>query len=200
MLLDLVRFYREAPLDAAGLGATSLDDYLDSANYSTAFRDDHLFPMAAAICRRRRLTSAGIRGRLHPLLRNPRASQAVQPPVWRTVEGGSRSYVQRLATAISNIVPGLSIKSIARQHGGIVAMGEDGGAVVSTTSSLQRMPTRRSACLPIRAPMSGGCLARSATQQRCLPSLRHSPDAAPAQGVVELELPVASSVPASNWR
>jgi predicted NAD/FAD-binding protein len=47
-------------------------------------------------------------------------------PIWRTVEGGSRSYVQRLASAIPDIVSGHSIKSIARQHDGNVVTGEDG--------------------------------------------------------------------------
>jgi uncharacterized protein len=125
--LDLVRFYREAPLDAARLGATSLGDYLDSAGYGTAFRDDHLFPMAAAIWS----TPAADIGQYpaaafirfcetHGLLR------LFGRPIWRTVEGGSRSYVQRLAGAIPEIISGHSIKSIARQHDGIVATGEDG--------------------------------------------------------------------------
>jgi predicted NAD/FAD-binding protein len=127
MLLDLVRFYREAPLDAARLGATSLGDYLDSAGYGSAFRDDHLFPMAAAVWS----TPAADIGQYpaaafirfcetHGLLK------LFGRPIWRTVEGGSRSYVQRLARAIPEIVSGHSIKSIARHHDGVVAMGKDG--------------------------------------------------------------------------
>jgi uncharacterized protein len=127
MLLDLVRFYREAPIDAARLGAISLGDYLDAAGYGVAFRDDHLFPMAAAIWS----TPAADVGQYpaaafirfcetHGLLR------LFGRPIWRTVNGGSRSYVQRLAGALPEIVSGHSIKSIARQHDGILAIGKDG--------------------------------------------------------------------------
>jgi hypothetical protein len=127
MLGDLVRFYREAPGDTARLGETSLGDYLDAADYGTAFRDDHLFPMAAAIWS----TPAADIGQYpaaafirfcetHGLLR------LFGRPIWRTVEGGSRSYVQRLAAAIPDIVTGHAIKSIARRHDGVMVSGEDG--------------------------------------------------------------------------
>jgi predicted NAD/FAD-binding protein len=49
MLRDLARFYREAPHDAQQAGDQALDDYLDLRGYGRAFRDDHLYPMAAAI-------------------------------------------------------------------------------------------------------------------------------------------------------
>jgi predicted NAD/FAD-binding protein len=127
MLLDLVRFYREAPLDVARLGTISLEDYLNSAGYGAAFRDDHLFPMAAAIWSTPAAdvgaypAAAFIRFcETHGLLK------LSGRPIWRTVEGGSRCYVQRLAGAIPDIVSGHPIKSIARQHGGIVATGGDG--------------------------------------------------------------------------
>ncbi|RYE66181.1 MAG: FAD-dependent oxidoreductase, partial [Rhizobiaceae bacterium] len=49
MMRDLVRFYRNAPRDLSTMGGLSLDDYLDRHHYGRAFRDDHLYPMAAAI-------------------------------------------------------------------------------------------------------------------------------------------------------
>ena len=48
MLRDLLRFYREAPR-AAGDWRPSLGAFLEQDGYGAAFRDDHLFPMAAAI-------------------------------------------------------------------------------------------------------------------------------------------------------
>jgi len=115
MLRDLVRFYREAPLDAAQLGAISLGDYLDAAGYGAAFRNDHLFPMAAAIWS----TPAADIGQYpaaafirfcetHGLLK------LTGRPVWRTVEGGSHSYVQRLVEAIPDVVCGCPIRAVAR--------------------------------------------------------------------------------------
>jgi predicted NAD/FAD-binding protein len=49
IMRDLLRFYRTAPRDLAIMGDMSLDDYLNRNFYRRAFRDDHLYPMAAAI-------------------------------------------------------------------------------------------------------------------------------------------------------
>ena len=101
MLRDLVRFYREAPRDVASLGELALDDYLAQRGYSAAFRDDHLYPMAAAIWS----TPAAEIGR-YPVAafvrfcENHHLLTLGQRPPWRTVTGGSRQYVQRLTTAI----------------------------------------------------------------------------------------------------
>ena len=50
MLGDIARFYREAPalLNTEGDGPT-LGEYLEHGSYSTAFRDDHIVPMASAL-------------------------------------------------------------------------------------------------------------------------------------------------------
>lgn len=49
MLADLLRFYRDAPGDLPEMGNMSIDEYLTRHRYGSAFRDDHLYPMAAAI-------------------------------------------------------------------------------------------------------------------------------------------------------
>ena len=51
MSRDILRFYRQAPLDVQGREAESvtLGDYLTSNGYSRAFIDLHLIPMGAAI-------------------------------------------------------------------------------------------------------------------------------------------------------
>ncbi len=97
MLRDLVRFYREAPRDAAEMGLMPLDDYLALRGYGRAFREDHLYPMAAAIWSTpaaqvgRYPTEAFVR-----FCENHRLLQVHDRPVWRTVAGGSRNYVRRL--------------------------------------------------------------------------------------------------------
>ncbi|MDP9877550.1 putative NAD/FAD-binding protein [Variovorax boronicumulans] len=98
MLRDLLRFYREAPRDAQAAGDQALDDYLDAHRYGRAFRDDHLYPMAAAIWS----TPAAQVGR-YPVAafvrfcENHGLLQISGRPVWRTVVGGSREYVRRLS-------------------------------------------------------------------------------------------------------
>lgn len=127
MLRDLVRFYREAPLDGARLGAISLGDYLDAAGYGAAFRNDHLYPMAAAIWSTPTAdigsypAAAFIRFcETHGLLKFSGR------PIWRTVEGGSRSYVNLLASAIPEVVSGYPVKAISRVANGVEIAGQDG--------------------------------------------------------------------------
>jgi predicted NAD/FAD-binding protein len=98
MLRDIRRFYREATLfheDESTV--TSLGAYLDRNHYGQPFQMDHLLPMAAAIWS----TPAGqIRdypaAALIRFCENHGLLRVGGRPVWRTVEGGSRSYVTRL--------------------------------------------------------------------------------------------------------
>ncbi|HSC63862.1 MAG TPA: FAD-dependent oxidoreductase [Caldimonas sp.] len=105
MLRDLVRFYRSAPRDAARAGLMPLDDYLDANGYGRAFREDHLYPMAAAIWSTpaaqigRYPTEAFVR-----FCENHHLLQLSDRPAWRTVSGGSREYVRRLAAALGDRV------------------------------------------------------------------------------------------------
>jgi predicted NAD/FAD-binding protein len=102
MLRELLRFYREAPRDAPAAGDQALDDYLDAHGYGRAFRDDHLYPMAAAIWS----APAAQVGR-YPVAafvrfcENHGLLQISDRPAWRTVTGGSREYVRRLSRRLA---------------------------------------------------------------------------------------------------
>jgi predicted NAD/FAD-binding protein len=99
MLRDLLRFYREAPRDIAALddAALSLRAYLDARGYGSAFVEDHLLPMAAAIwstpC-----SSVGDQpaASFVRFCANHGLLQVRDRPKWRTVAGGSRRYVEKL--------------------------------------------------------------------------------------------------------
>ncbi len=103
MLADVMRFYRNARRDISLLGLSSLDDYLRANNYGDAFREDHLYPMAAAIWSTptdrigEYPAAAMIR-----FCENHGLLQIRDRPVWRTIDGGSRVYIERLASEISN--------------------------------------------------------------------------------------------------
>ncbi|WP_298923188.1 NAD(P)/FAD-dependent oxidoreductase [uncultured Ramlibacter sp.] len=105
MLRDLVRFYRNAPGEAAQAGLLPLDEYLDRRGYGRAFREDHLYPMAAAIWSTpaaqvgRYPTEAFVR-----FCENHHLLQLSGRPAWRTVQGGSRRYVQRMLEALQGQV------------------------------------------------------------------------------------------------
>ena len=128
MLRDLHRFYRNAARDVAALGRISLDEYLSSEGYGAAFRDDHLYPMAAAIWS----TPAAEIGNYpaasfirfcdnHGLLK------VTGRPIWRTVDGGSRVYVKRLTEHFAaHIAVGCGVRSVRRVAGAVDVTDERG--------------------------------------------------------------------------
>lgn len=103
MLRDLVRFYRQAPGHAAALEAEdlSLGEYLDRFGYGDAFQHDHILPQAAAIWS---ASTEDIRDYpLQALIRffeNHGLLKILGRPTWRTVEGGSRAYVEKLTSQL----------------------------------------------------------------------------------------------------
>ncbi len=122
MLRDLYRFYRDASGDIARLGPqATLGDYLKVGGYGVAFRDDHLLPMAAAIW------SAPAKAMLdYPAAAfirfndNHGLLKLTNRPVWRTVRGGSRAYVNKLtASYAGHIRLNENIVSIRRNPDGV---------------------------------------------------------------------------------
>jgi len=99
MLADVLRFYREAPslLIERKHADETLGSYLRLSGYSEGFINDHLLPMGAAIWS---TTSEEMREYpLHAFIsffeRHGLLSLSDRPR-WRTVAGGSRTYVRRL--------------------------------------------------------------------------------------------------------
>ena len=130
MLRDLVRFYRQAPLDAEHIGLMPLDDYLSERGYGRAFREDHLYPMAAAIWS---APAAQIgrypAGAFVRFCENHDLLKLGARPIWRTVTGGSREYVRRLAAALSDKVR-LASRAVEVRRGarGVTVATDGGGA------------------------------------------------------------------------
>lgn len=131
MLADLLRFYRNAPRDLHLMGDLSLDEYLSRNRYGSAFRDDHLYPMAAAIWS----TPAMEVGRYPAahfikFCRNHGLLLLRNRPVWRTVVGGSREYVKRITAPFADrILLSTPVKRIHRLPGGVEITTADGKAV-----------------------------------------------------------------------
>jgi predicted NAD/FAD-binding protein len=123
MLRDLLRFYRSAPGDLAGLGDSceTLGAYLARNGYGAALRDDHLLPMAASIWS----------GGTAALADYPAASfirfcanhgllQINDRPQWRAVTGGSVSYIRKLTADVKGeIVTGAPVSAIRRRPDGV---------------------------------------------------------------------------------
>jgi len=130
MLQDLLRFYRSATRDAAELenDPISLGDYLKAGRYGTAFRDDHLLPMAGAIwsapCAEILSYPASAFIRFHD---NHGLLKLSGRPAWRTVTGGSRAYVAKLLEAFSGeVCADMPVARIRRLSDGVILDGESG--------------------------------------------------------------------------
>lgn len=117
MLYDLQRFYRLAP-EAIGQGADlpgkdthnalhrmTLGDFLEHHRFGPAFVDDHLLPLSAAIWSAKPgdILDYPIEAfvRFHD---NHGLLNFVNRPIWRTVEGGSRSYVKKLTAGYAGSI------------------------------------------------------------------------------------------------
>lgn len=124
MLRDLVRFYRNAPAHLGMLAANgkTLGTYLDENRYGDAFRNDHLLPMAAAIWSMP--TADVLEYPAHAFILfhvNHGLLKLINRPLWRTVSGGSRSYVEKLTSSFADrIKRGVGIVSVDRHPDGIL--------------------------------------------------------------------------------
>ena len=130
MLTDLVRFYREAPLDCCALDQrlTSLGDYLCEQGYGRAFQDDHLLPQAAAIWS---TSAASIRdfpaAAFIRFCQNHGLLKLKGRPEWRTVAGGSRAYVERLTASYADRVRvGRGVRAVRRGEDGVLVLDAQG--------------------------------------------------------------------------
>ena len=130
MLLDILRFYREAPvlLDGGGHGP-SVGEYVVRNGFSSAFIDRHLLPMGAAIWsatpERMMAFPASSFARF---LDNHGLLSLGNRPQWMTVRGGSRAYVERITARFADrIRVGRPVVAIERQPTGVRVRDAKGG-------------------------------------------------------------------------
>lgn len=129
MIKDLLRFYNRASQEALPAVEITLRDYLQQGGYSQAFINDHLLPFGAAIWS----TSQ------HKMLDYPAASfirfchnhgllQVTGRPQWRTVRGGSRSYVDQVRQQLDGhaIITSAQVVGLHRSHNKVKLEVRDG--------------------------------------------------------------------------
>jgi len=106
MLGDILRFNREASkLAQGGLDPSyTVARFLDERRYGRPFRDWYLLPMAAAIwsCPTEQMLAYPAQT-LFRFCHNHGLLQIANRPPWRTVVGGGREYVRRLADHIDDV-------------------------------------------------------------------------------------------------
>ncbi len=122
MLADILRFNREsvAWLEAHPDGEVSLRDYLAAGGYSRAFSEWYLLPMGAAIwsCPAGQMLDYPLATFVR-FCRNHGLLQVFDRPLWRTVQGGGREYVKRLAAELTDIRLATPVRRIKHHLKGI---------------------------------------------------------------------------------
>jgi predicted NAD/FAD-binding protein len=129
MIKEIKRFNRQAPLDRAegGMRGLSLRQYRTDKRFGGAMIEDYLRPMAAAIwsmapCRMLDFPAESFVSFFenHHLLQWRR-------PVWRTVEGGSRNYVEAMSLPYrQRIRLGCGAARVERGPDGVFVTSTDG--------------------------------------------------------------------------
>ena len=132
MLNGLRKFYAHAydyaqnsPQDET-LGA-----FIDRCGFSKAFIEDHLLPMGAAIwsCPAETMLNFPARSFIQ-FMQNHKLMNYIDRPIWRTVDGGSRSYVTRVLQDFDGqVVRDAQITSLRRESAGVMISLEGEGDV-----------------------------------------------------------------------
>lgn len=103
MVLEILRFNRLALrlLAEDRVPDATLGDFLQRERFGAGLTEDYLLPMAAAIwsCPLQEIRAFPLRSFLE-FFQNHGLLHLLDRPQWRTVVGGSRSYVDRLAAAL----------------------------------------------------------------------------------------------------
>lgn len=130
MLRDLVRFNRQTTLlAAAGTPVRgTLGEFLDEGGYGKELRQLYLHPMAACIW-----STPSARLNRFPLqtfvtfCHNHGLLAVSNRPQWRTVVGGGREYVRKLAAGLDDVRLGSPVRRVRRDAHG-VQVATDAGA------------------------------------------------------------------------
>lgn len=129
MLREILRFNKAciAERDSGTLGNVSIGDYLRTRGFSAGFRDNYLIPMAAAIWSTPRAKMLDYpAASFISFFENHRLIDNDTRPMWRTVSGGSRNYLQKLLAPLGSVLRLSSpVKTMVRDAFGITVWAGD---------------------------------------------------------------------------
>jgi uncharacterized protein len=122
MLRDIVRFNGSAErnLDVATQTGASMGELLLAGGYGGAFQQHYLLPMAAAIWSS--ATADILRFPATTFLRfclNHALLQITRRPQWKTVVGGGREYVRRIASRLDDVRISSPVRGVRRDVDGV---------------------------------------------------------------------------------
>ncbi|WP_431875897.1 NAD(P)/FAD-dependent oxidoreductase [Amycolatopsis sacchari] len=131
MLGEVRRFHRHAQrvLDHPDAGDTTLGAFLVIGGYSRFFADHFLIPLVSCVW-----SAGGHLSKQYParylfaFLRHHGMLSIGGSPTWRTVAGGSKSYVDKIVKNLAVLRKGLPVRSVHRRAGGVEVRDESDAA------------------------------------------------------------------------
>jgi uncharacterized protein len=122
MVREILRFNRDATALAASVTSNSetLGEYLRRNSYSAGFADDYLLPMAACIwsAPKAQILAFPLTTFVH-FFHNHGLLAITNRPQWRTVRGGSKQYVQKIAASLKDVRIGAGATRVERDDVGV---------------------------------------------------------------------------------
>jgi predicted NAD/FAD-binding protein len=129
MVLDIIRFYRKAPRLLENPEGPTLGEFLDQEGFSHEFINWHILPMGAAIW-----SSGTEKVRDFParyfveFFKNHGFLKIRNRPVWRTISGGSSTYIAPLTRKFENSVrTSCPVVSVKRKSDSVLVTSKCGG-------------------------------------------------------------------------
>lgn len=125
MLADLVRFNRlTTRIAQAGTErqlTESIDQFLDTHRFGTAFRDGYFLPMMGCIwsCPTEQMLSFPVATMIR-FCYNHGLLQITDRPQWRTVQGGSRCYVDKIIAMLPDARLSTPVRRVVRSAQGVL--------------------------------------------------------------------------------
>ena len=123
MLREIYRFQNDmrARLRAGDLGEATLGEVLHAGGYSQRFRDHYLLPMGAAVWSGTAESIMVFPAETYlRFCLNHGMLTTKDRPAWRTVQGGSREYVKRIAAQLGDIRLATPVEGIIRRGNKVV--------------------------------------------------------------------------------
>ena len=122
MLSDILRFNRASTawLLSHPDDGRSLRDFLAAGRYSSAFTDWYLLPMAASIwsCPTGQMLDMPLATFIR-FCQNHGLLQVFDRPLWRTLKGGGREYVSKLAAQLADVRLACPVSAVTRDADGL---------------------------------------------------------------------------------
>ncbi len=137
MLADLLRFNRlTTRIARAGTEsqlAQPLGDFLDEYRFGAPFRDWYFLPMMGCIwsCPTERMLAFPV-GTMIRFCHNHGLLQVADRPQWRTVRGGSRCYVDKIVSGLSDARAATPVRRVSR-----AGIGADAGVQIATDAGTE---------------------------------------------------------------